>query len=585
MNVGIVGTGPAADAVRAALADADITLDTIEPDAIGTTDLGVVIDEAGAAVFDRANDHARESETPWLAVERGGVGGQAVCEAAVAGVGPETACYECLCRRVEANADESNEYEGDDPSEDETGEGDERGIDPATAWFAGALAGTEARRLCAGERSRALGGVIELPDAERRVLPVPNCECANNEDRDRALARDYEERALDDALGRAERALDERVGIVREVGEAASYPAPYYLARTGETAGFSDASAASEAAGVAGDWDQAFMKALGEALERYSAGVYRDEAFTRAAADDLDNAVSPSAFVLPESVEADANESIPWVHGENLDSGASVHLPAEFVGFPPPERHHGPPITTGLGLGSSGAAALCSGLYEVIERDAAMVSWYSTFSPLGLAVDDERFATLAARARSEGLDVQPVLLTQDIDVPVVAVAVERDEWPQFAVGSATDLDPAAAARSALAEALQSWMELRAMGPDAAAAAEGAIGRYAETPGVASEFFDAAQRVPAASVGPDPVPTGADELGTVVERVTDAGLDSYAARLTPRDIERLGFEAVRVLVPEAQPLFTDEAYFGERAQRVPRESGFEPRLDREFHPYP
>ncbi|EMA45793.1 YcaO-like family protein [Halococcus saccharolyticus] len=584
MNVGIVGTGAVADAVRAALADADATVEAIEPDTIGTTDLGIVIDEVGATVFERANDHARESETPWLVVERGGVGDREVCEASVAGFGPETACYECLCRRVEANADD--ESSEDDPGESEA---NESGLDATTAWFAGALAGTEARRLCAGEPSRVLGGVIEVPHAERRVLPVPNCGCTGEEDRDRALVRDFEERALDDALARAERALDDQVGIVREVGEAASFPAPYYLARTGETAGFSDASAASEAAGVAGDWDRAFMKALGEALERYSAGIYRDAAFTHATADDLDDPIPPDTFVLPGDSTAepatDDGEELPWISGEHLDSGASVHLPAEFVGFPPPERRHGSPITTGLGLGNSGSEALCSGLYEVIERDAAMVSWYSTFSPLGLAVDDEAFATLTARARSEGLSVQPVLLTQDVDVPVVAVAIEREEWPRFAVGSAADLDPAAAARSALAEALQSWMELRAMGPDAANAAEGAIGEYAESPGVAAEFFDTTQHVPAASVGPDPAPTGADELGALVERVTDAGLDPYAARLTPRDIEQLGFEAVRVLVPSSQPLFTDEAYFGERAQRVPRESGFEPQLDREFHPYP
>ena len=582
MNVGIIGSGPAVDAVRAALAGAAPTVESIDPGAIGTVDCGIVVDDTGAESFERANDHARESATPWLAVERGGVGGEAVCGAAVAGFGPETACYECLCQRVAANTDGENDPLECDPDD---GEADESGPDATTAWLAGAIAGTEARRLCAGEPSRVLGGVIELLHAERRVLPVPNCGCASNGDRDRALARDAEERDLDDALARAERALDDRVGIVREVGEAASYPAPYYLARTGDTAGFSDVSAASEAAGVAGDWDRAFMKALGEALERYSAGVYRDEAFTHAAASDLDGAISPSAFVLPESAEAADDQSIPWVQGEAVENGTSVHLPAEFVGFPPPERRHGPPITTGLGLGSSGAEALCSGLYEAIERDAAMVSWYSTFDPLGLAVDDEGFATLAARARSEGLDVQPVLLTQDVDVPVVAVAVEREEWPRFAVGSAADLDPATAARSGLAEALQNWMELRAMGPDAAAAAEGAIGEYAETPRDATAFFGSDSAVPATSVGPDPVPTGGDELDSLAGRVADAGLNAYAVRLTPRDVERLGFEAVRVLVPAAQPLFTDEAYFSERAQRVPRESGFEPWLDREFHPYP
>jgi ribosomal protein S12 methylthiotransferase accessory factor len=39
------------------------------------------------------------------------------------------------------------------------------------------------------------------------------------------------------------------------------------------------------------------------------------------------------------------------------------------------------------------------------------------------------------------------------------------------------------------------------------------------------------------------------------------------------------------VPAAQPLFTGEPYFGERARTVPEALGFEPRLDRPIHPFP
>ena len=568
MNVGIVGSGSATDAVRAALGDG-VAIEETEASDVDDTDLAIVVDTAGAAVFGEANEVALASETPWLAVELGGLAGRGLCTAAITGFAPETACYACLCSRVEANV------------EDAAGDPDE--VDDATAWLAGARAGYEARRLADGEESAVLGGVVEIPHAEHRLLPVPNCECETEE---RAgLDRDYEARDLQTALGHAEQALDRRTGIVREVGEVASFPAPYYLARAGETAGFSEASAASEAAGVAVGWDEALMKALGEALERYSAGVYRDESFTYGSPEEVENPVPPSSFVLPEEVDADPGDSIPWVEGEHLSTGESVQLPAEFVTFPPPERRHGPSITTGLGLGSSGAEALCSGLYEVVERDAAMLSWYSSFEPLRLAVDAEPFATLAARARSEDLTVRAALITQDVDVPVVAVGVGRGEWPELALGSAANFDPEAAAGAALAEALQNWMELRAMGPEEADGAGGAVGRYATTPGDAAAFFDVDARIPAASAGPATAPEGGDELELLLERVADAGLDAYAARLTPRDVDALGFEAVRVLVPDAQPLFTDEPYFGERARTVPEELGFDADLDREFHPYP
>ena len=72
---------------------------------------------------------------------------------------------------------------------------------------------------------------------------------------------------------------------------------------------------------------------------------------------------------------------------------------------------------------------------------------------------------------------------------------------------------------------------------------------------------------------------------MLARLEDVGLEAFAARLTPPDVEALGFEVVRVLVPGAQPLFTGEPFFGERARTVPGTLGFRPLLDRGPHPYP
>jgi ribosomal protein S12 methylthiotransferase accessory factor len=173
-----------------------------------------------------------------------------------------------------------------------------------------------------------------------------------------------------------------------------------------------------------------------------------------------------------------------------------------------------------------------------------------------------------------------------VDVPVATVAVHREgEWPRFAVGSGADFDPVAAARSALAEALQNWMELRAMGPERAAEDPSAIARFADFPTEARSLLDPEPVVDASGLGPETAPTGTEELDAVLARLEDVGLEAFAARLTPPDVERLGFEVVRVLVPDAQPLFTGERFFGERARSVPRELGFRPRLDRGPHPYP
>ncbi len=566
MTATLVGDGPAAAAVRAALGDTDHDVQAVAPSELGGN-LGIVVDEVGAPSFAAAALRARSTGLRWLAVELGGVGGVSIpgVEAAVAGFDASPGCFDCLRTRVRANLDPRDDSSGEPP-------------DLATRRFAGALAGRAAVRLLAGEPTPVLGGVVEVPHAQRELLAVPGCGCGG--DRDRTVQTDHATRSLDDALSAAERAVDERVGLINSVGEAESYPVPYYLASLSDTSGFSDAAASKQAAGVAAGWDEAFMRALGEGLERYSAGVYRTDELPRGRAAELPSAVSLSSFVLPDWVETGGQRR--FVPGADLHDGSAALLPAERAQFP--YDTEAPTITTGLGLGNSGAQALVAGLTETIERDAATLAWYSTYEPLGLAVDDEGYRRLVRRARSEGLAVTATLLTQDIDIPVVAVAVHREgEWPRFALGTDAALDPAAAVRSACAEALQNWLELRGMGESGAREAAGRIGHFAGRPDSAGAFVDPETTVPADSVGRVVPPE--DHLDAVLEALADVELSAYAVRLTPPDAERLGFEAARVLVPAAQPLFFDEPYFGERARTVPASLGYEPRLRREHHPFP
>jgi len=569
--VGLLGDGVAAESIRAALGDTAAETVAVDPPGLDGCNVAVAVGPVGATVHEAAAERARTSETPLLTVELGGIGGKPVdgVDAAVSGYTPGTACHACLRQRVAAA----------DPA---TGDG---GYDASTARFAGSVAGRELAALVAGHESAVLGGVIEVPHAQRRVLSVPYCACGGGSDHADGPRRSHEDRSLKESISMAEVAFDDRVGPISAIGEAESFPVPYYLATLAATP-FSDVEAPDHAAGVGLDWDPAFMKALGEALERYSAAIYRDREFET----DPDAPIRPERFVTPDGADTewadDTSDVTRWYSAEHLVTGEAVHIPAELVVFPPPERTVRPAITTGLGLENGGAGAIRSGLYEVIERDATMLAWYSTYEPMGLDVDDEGYRTLADRAKSEGLESTALVCTQDVDVPVVAACVHREgAWPRFAAGSAAGLEPEAAARGALAEALQNWLELRRMGKERANEEGGAVGTHAAFPEPARAFVDHGVAIPAAEIGPSEPPTGRAELEMLVESVDDAGLDAYASRLTPRDVESMGFEAARVVIPSAQPLFTGEPYFGERARTVPRSLGFEPALDRSYHPFP
>ncbi len=580
MELGLVGSGPAAAALSAACSDIALSVRQLDATALSakTTPsddgddgslpaIGAVVAPAGAGVFRAAN----RTFGRWVAVEIGGLGGHPFTEldAGVSLYEPNSACYRCLETRVAAQPSASS-------SESPTGSR------PAVR-LAGAIAGNALVSMLAGSIDG--GRVTEIPGPDRQLYPVPTCECADGERFEESFAFAHQSVAIDTALARAERAVDDRLGLISQVGERESFPVPYYIAETADTTGFSDVRAAQFAAGVDPDWDRSYMKALGEALERYSAGVYRAADLDAGATHTNATAISPRAFVRPDSFATpDPTDRIQWIEGRSLPDGEPVSLPAAFVLFPPPNRRYRPAITTGLGLGNSTVEAVLSGLYEVIERDATMLGWYSTFEPLGLAVDDA-LDELTKRAGAESLSVTTLLVTQDVDILVVAAAVHREgDWPRFAVGSAANLDPTAAAQSALAEALQNWMELRAMGPEQADKQGGAIAQYASFPPTAKRFVEPASHVRADALGAPDV-SGETELSTVCERLSAADLSAYTARLTPSDVEGLGFEAVRVVIPSAQPLFTGDPFFGRRAREVPRSMGFEPQLDREYHPYP
>lgn len=534
---------------------------------------------AGTPGDDRLGDVDDDAGRPWVAVEVGGIGGRPVegVAGAVSVVDPAGPCYRCLRLRVAAVGRPLAEAE---PRRE------------VAARYAGAVAGRLVREV-GPDGLGSLGGRARLLDGdEHRFLAVPTCRCAPDRDRPERPPRAAPPGGT--ALERAETAVDPLTGVIPTVGEQASYPAPYYVAELADTTGFSDARAARFAAGVDLDWDDAFMRAIGEGLERYCAGVYRLDALP---AEPPGEAVELSAV---PTATGDATPIGRWWPADDLATDDRVWLPAEAVVFPPPEGAAIDGITTGLGLGGSWAAAVLAGVLEVIERDACMLGWYSTFEPLGLTVDHAPYLTLARRMAGEGLASTALVMTQDIDVPVVTAVVHRrdgdgdpvlavphtdpDDWPAFAVGSAAAVDPAYAAERALAEAAQNWVELRGMGPERASE-EGAIGTFASFPRTARSLVDPDHAVDAADLAPGGELDAEDALDRCVAALGAADLAVYAARTTTRDVAALGFEAARVVVPDAQPLVRRRAHFTDRVRTVPRSLGFRPRLDRGDHPYP
>lgn len=134
--------------------------------------------------------------------------------------------------------------------------------------------------------------------------------------------------------------------------------------------------------------------------------------------------------------------------------------------------------SNGCAVGGSLEEAVLYGIFEVIERDGLLNTWYARL-PLpeltGLTNQEPlraQITELLARVHDEGFDVRVFNLSHDIRIPsILTIAVNRkDEAPKFASGSSTHLDATVALEHALHETLFQIVDLKHRAPDQVATA-------------------------------------------------------------------------------------------------------------------
>lgn len=540
MDVAFVGEGSGLEAVAATLGERSVTPDRREPGEIDTADVAVVRATVGDQVFDAANRAALDGETVWIAIEVGGIGSHVLedIEVGVAGFAPpETACYACLRERTAAtHRDGSNGVS----------------VAPGTERLAGAFVGQELLRLLEGGQSPLLGGLVDLPGtrAPRELLPTPTCGCQQPLGVFELNHRS--EPATREIVEETRRAIDDLVGPIRAIEEFDPYPVACTLGTMAEEA-FGDDQPAAGVARTGMDWTTATARTVRSVLGRYCADFVRPGRVIDAPAVDLELTVDPASLVLP--AQATPDQVSRWVVGRRLADGTPGHIPAERIYDLPGDNRLGRAATVGIGVASSTAVAMRRALYRTVAHDAAVLSWYLDPEPSELEFPPDAFPRLRRRIEAEGLSITPLVVTQDIDIPVVAVAVHRDEWPRFAIAAGADLDPVSAAQEGLLRALARWKRLDAL--DHEPVRDSSLGRYADFPALAQEYIATDERVTAAAIGPDQAPEGFDEYLAAVERASAVG-PPYGVRLTTPDVAALGLEVGAVIVPGTHPHIDGQA---------------------------
>lgn len=408
-------------------------------------------------------------------------------------------------------------------------------------------------------------------------------------------------------------------GVVRHCVPFPAAPglptAPIFVAR-GPKRGFGGRDPGFDVIGmgVSDDCDDAWLKAVVEAVERYCFAWPHDASVVeRHAYADVEASAVPVERFRPYSDTQYAArpglrlpgplDPVDWTPAYCLTRGGFVLVPAAValptVGFRPPNNFLDAGSSTGVACHVSLEAALLAGLLEVVERDAIMHHWLSRRQPrrvvVGRSDGGEVGCLLEQHFAASAFEFTLLDITGDTGIPTICCRASSTDphRPASAFGAAARPDPAAAARKALFECAQVLAGLHGLGCDARSSVP--VGEVRHIWDHARYYASAANVGPVArfaaseaEVGLGDLPafggTGAGaELRACVERLAAVDLEVLCADITPPDVARAGLRTVKVMVPGMVDLNGDVRvpHLGStRLRRVPEALGWPPFVEAE-----
>ena len=389
-----------------------------------------------------------------------------------------------------------------------------------------------------------------------------------------------------DAIRLAAALVSKRCGLITELvpqGRGPEEPCPPHLWNATLTHyNFWNTSLGMRLTGGKGLTEaRAKLSAMGEAIERYSAFHWDPHRIRVGLASET--AITPPDCVLysPTQYAAgskylpwDRSVETSWITGIELPTGAPVDLPASLVyllGPPPRVEDNFTAITSnGLAAGKDLTHAILGGAYEVIERDAFMLTWLNKLPATRIKTPEHgcHAARIIRHYNRFGLTIRLLSLATDGDVTVVmAIAENPDDDGAFRhIGLGSNVDPVAATDQAVFELCQMRPGIRS---------RTAAGEYRERlstyDGVrtiddhvlfhflathAHEFDFLAVDGAECDLADLPRPgcqSAQDELDIIVRSVTGAGARIAYVDITAPDIAPLGPSVVRVIITGFQPI--------------------------------
>ncbi|NEU55570.1 YcaO-like family protein [Halorussus sp. MSC15.2] len=321
--------------------------------------------------------------------------------------------------------------------------------------------------------------------------------------------------------------------------------------------------------------DEAIASAAGEFVERYCAfwqperarrASYRSLEASEETVPDFEYLAIYDADQLREMRQSPLTREadIQWVEGRNIRDGSPVAVPAGRVYMASPDPYF---YTTSNGLACERtlAGAVVGGIYESVERDAIMQSWFRQEPPVRVRLDGR--PDLAERRDAvETADTSVSILDFESELPFHVVGAffldECAERPKALLAAGASLDFATAVEDALSELSQGLTVLKedlAFGGESDAADRAPETRFdnvrhyarPENADALSILLDG--EVASPEYEPVEFETDRDELRACLRALEAGEVTPLAVDVTTKDVRDTGLYVTRVVVPELIPL--------------------------------
>ena len=238
--------------------------------------------------------------------------------------------------------------------------------------------------------------------------------------------------------------------------------------------------------------------------------------------------------------------------------------------MPRPEDYFTAVTSNGLAAGPTLARAILGGLYELIERDALMITWMNRLPATeldGCTAAAMRRRSSAITAASASPSACSKLATDQLPAVIMAVADDRDPArPARLVGMGCDLDPAVACDKAVFEMCQARpseaVRFREKPPAVRLKSYEDVKDLDDHPGFhamrknlrefdfladgagpsRSRTWPASQRA-----------TANADVAAVAKRLRETGARAAYADITTPDVAEAGYRVVRAIATGLQPI--------------------------------